>query len=325
MGRSGGAGRPVNEDGITWVVGGRGLLGGAVIRELTLQSRPVRRVDVPWSDPAATTIALATAAERISRGSGSWRVMWCAGAAVVGATEDQLAAEQRSLGGFLDALHDSGTVRGRGSLFLASSAGGAYAGSSDPPFTEQTLPVPTSPYGRGKLASEELVRSFADSSGASVIIGRIANLYGPGQDLTKAQGLISQLCRSHLSRQPLSIYVSLDTARDYIFSSDAARLATAALDRASTCPAGTVTVKIIASQRSTTIAAILGELHHITRRRPHVTLGASPLARFQTRNLRFQSVVWADLDALVTTGLPVGVSATMEGLAASMRAVPRAL
>jgi UDP-glucose 4-epimerase len=309
----------VTDGATTWVIGAGGLLGGAVIRELALYGRASRRVHVPWAEPASRHAALTEAAELITDDGRPWRVLWCAGAAVVGGTDQQLEAEQQSLAVFLDALRLGAGPSPDGAVFLASSAGGVYAGSADPPFTEHTTPTPISPYGHGKLASEQLVRRFAETTGARVLIGRIANLYGPGQDLTKAQGLISQLCRTHLSRQPLSIYVPLDTARDYVYSSDAARLAISSLDRVAEAPAGSVVVKIIASEQSTTIASILAELHHITRRRPHVTLGASPLAKFQTKDLRFRSVVWPDLGSVVTTGLPVGVFSTMEGLAFSMR------
>ena len=53
-----------------------------------------------------------------------------------------------------------------------------------------------------------------------VLIGRIANLYGPGQNLAKAQGLVSQLCAAQLERARSSIWVSLDTLRDYLFAPD---------------------------------------------------------------------------------------------------------
>ena len=144
-----------------------------------------------------------------------------------------------------------------------------------------------------------------------MLIGRIANLYGPGQDLAKAQGLVTVLCRAHLARRPASIYVSLDTARDYVFVDDVARLAVAGADRVADEPPGTVVVKILASQVGTTVAAILGELRRITKHRPRVVLGSSSLARFQARDLRFRSVVWRDLDRLVTTSLPSGMAATM--------------
>ena len=62
-------------------------------------------------------------------------------------------------------------------------------------------------------------------------MGRIANLYGPGQGLEKPQGLISQIIRSHLIRTPISIYVPLDTMRDYLFAPDCGELVVDALRR----------------------------------------------------------------------------------------------
>ena len=313
----------MRDEHVTWVVGSGGLLGKAVVRELNLLGRPFRTVSVPWSHPDEAAASLIQTAAIIAAAAVPWRVMWCAGAAVVGATTEQLEAEQQSLSTFLEALGAATADGHPGAVFLASSAGGVHAGSSAPPFTEHTAPRPISPYGDGKLASELLVREFALRRGTPCLIGRIANLYGPGQDLTKAQGLVSQLCRAHLVRQPLSIYVSLDTARDYVFAADAAKVAVAALDRTFDSPAGTVVVKLIASQQATTVASLLGELRRITRSRPKVVLGASPLSRFQTKDLRFRSVVWTELDALVTTGLPSGMFATLQGVGASLRSPSR--
>lgn len=317
--RSADAKNPVTDQTATWVVGARGLLGGAVMRELALMDRHPTAVTVPWTDTNAANARLVKLAAEITGSGLPWRVMWCAGAAVIGASNSQLEAEQYSLGVFLDALRATSSPDVPGALFLASSAGGVYAGSSAPPFTEITEPHPISPYGDGKLACESLAREFSELTGKPVLIGRIANLYGPGQNLSKAQGLISQLCWTHFSRQPLSIYVSLDTARDYIFATDAAKLAIAALDRAAMSPAHSVVVKLIASQSATTVAALLGELRSITRRRPRITLGTSSLSKFQIKDLRFRSVVWTDLDSLVTTGLPSGVFATLEGLGTAQR------
>ena len=64
------------------------------------------------------------------------------------------------------------------------------------------------------------------------MIGRIANLYGPGQNLDKPQGLVSQLCAAHLERRPVSIWVSLDTLRDYLYAPDCAQMVLDCLDRA---------------------------------------------------------------------------------------------
>ena len=162
--------------------------------------------------------------------------------------------------------------RGHG-LFLASSAGGVYAGSTGAPFTEHTPPAPISPYGLAKLRSEEVATAFAVRTGTALLVGRLANLYGPGQDLDKPQGLISQLCRAQLTRQPLSVYVSLDTRRDYLFVDDAAAMAVSALGAVTPREAG------VEGARQRTLEhhrRRVGDLHRITRRRPPIVQGTSP-------------------------------------------------
>jgi UDP-glucose 4-epimerase len=295
------------------VVGGGGLLGSAVVRELRRSGRPHAVAKVPWGDTAAADSALEHAAEELLSHQLPWRLFWCAGSGVVASDQRHLEEEVETLQTFLSRLGPIASAPGAppGVVFLASSAGGIYAGSPSPPFTEETPARPISPYGAAKLAAEQRLHEFAARTGVRVLVGRITNLYGPGQDPTKAQGLITVLCRSHLARRPVSIYVSLETARDYVFVDDVARLAVAGVDRVSTAPAGQVVTKILASQTGTTVAAILGELRRITKHRPRVVLAASSLARFQPQDLRFRSTVWRDLDRLVTTSLPAGIAATM--------------
>jgi UDP-glucose 4-epimerase len=307
----------------TLVVGARGLLGGGVVRELTRRGAAPATVEVPWHDRDAAVSVLVDATTRLAAQGGAWRVLWCAGAGVVATSPAALEAEVSTFTGYVDGLAArlvEGPAASPGALFLASSAGGVHAGSADPPFSEDTEPRPISPYGEAKLATEQVARRFARASGVPVVIGRIANLYGPGQDPTKAQGLVSQLCRAHLERRPTSIYVSLDTARDYLFVDDAARLVLGATERAAAGPPGTAQVKIMGSQRATTVAMILGELRRVSRRKPLVVLGVSPLAAFQTRDLRFRSRVWTDLDAEVATTLPAGILATLASASEALRA-----
>lgn len=309
---------------VTLVVGARGLLGSAVTRSLILAGRGHVRADVPWGQPDLAVGALVSATRTLIETGVPWRVMWCAGAGVIGTTQSSLDQELATLDGYLSEIRSVVPKnRSDGAMFLASSAGGAYAASLGSPFTEATAPVPNSPYGHAKLESERLVTAFAEASGTPSFIGRVANMYGPGQDTSKPQGLISQLCRAHLERRPISIYVPLDTARDYLYVDDAARLAVAGTNRISEFPRGEVKIKILASQRGTTVASILGELRRITRRRPLVILGESPLAKFQVRDLRFRSRVWPDIDDLVVTSLPAGISATMQDLGFVARTAPR--
>jgi UDP-glucose 4-epimerase len=125
--------------------------------------------------------------------------------------------------------------------------------------------------------------------------------------------LISQICRSHLSGQPLSIYVSLDTLRDYFFAPDCARLIVSGLARLRQ-DEPTVVTKILASQRAITIGAVLGEVRRIFKSRPRIVLGASAVSAMQARDLSLRSRVWPELDRASLTPFPVGVAATAADL-----------
>lgn len=303
-----------------WVVGARGLLGKAVNAEAVRRRLAVTAATVPWDDSRGAVDALAEQAAGLLADGREVRLLWCAGAGVVGTRPEELRAEMEVFGAFLDRLTALARRRpGLLSMFLASSAGGLYAGSAGAPFTEATEPRPLAPYGEAKLGMEQSARTFADRAGVPLLIGRIANLYGPGQDLAKPQGLVSQLVRAQIERRPLLIYVPLDTARDYVFVRDAAAMILTGLDRTAAQPPGTVTVKIVASGAATTLASIVGELRRITKHRPPIVLGASPTSSYQATDLRFRSAVWTDLDALARTPLGAGMLATVEDVGASLR------
>lgn len=307
-------------DAVAWVVGGGGLLGRAVRTEATISGQRVHRSVVPWSRPAAVLDILAATAERLLSSYREVDLYWCAGAGVVASEEGRLREEVSVLAGTVESLlrvkarHPESALR----VFLASSAGGVYAGSKDPPFSEYTPPRPLAPYGRAKLDGEAAVGKLA-GHGISVLVGRIANLYGPGQDATKPQGIITQLCLAQLQRSPLLIYVPLDTSRDYLFVRDAAALTVAGMRQLAQEPPGTLAVKILASHRPTTIASIIGTIQRVSKRRPPTVLGTSPYTRFQTRELRFNSLVWPQLDVLASTPLPVGIAETLADVAANLR------
>jgi UDP-glucose 4-epimerase len=297
---------------VSWVLGSGGLLGSAVCRRLESSGREVHTTTVPWKAPATAVDALLRAAERLPAGDVS--LYWCAGAGVVGSSQAELDDEVAVLDGLLGGWQPREGAHG---LFLASSAGGAYAGSTGAPFTEHTEPAPISPYGLAKLRAEEIATDFAVRTGTALLVGRLSNLYGPGQDLTKAQGLVSQLCRAQLSRQPLGVYVPLDTMRDYLFVEDAAAMVVSGLDAVTA--RGARALKVLASERSTTVGAVLADLHRITRHRPPVVLGTSPDARFQVRDLRLRSVAWPRTSSLARTPMVAGIAATLS----AMRGQPR--
>lgn len=297
--------------GPTWVVGAGGLLGSAVVRQLS--GRSVLTRSVPWADPAAAMQALAAGVRHLSEvadGRG-WRVLWCAGSGVTGTAQQSLDDEIAVFENFLGELEH---LEGPGCLFLASSAGGVYAGSTGAPFTEAHEPVALAPYGRAKLTMEAAATAWSARSGNRLAIGRIANLYGPGQDLAKGQGLVSHLCRAELRREPIGVYVSLDTVRDYLYVDDAAALVLDLVTRTEQSGSAAPVVKILASGRGVTVGGLLGECRRVFHRIPKVSLGSSPAARFQVRDLRLRSTVWPELDHRALTPLPVGIDRTLQDL-----------
>ncbi|RFA16533.1 hypothetical protein B7R22_03385 [Subtercola boreus] len=330
----------------TWIVGSGGLLGRALTTAAGARAdwRIVPSPSLDWSDRqgvSETSAALldswfgALADDR--GGTDGWCLIWAAGAGVIGTSREQFVAELAQFEAVLDLVASAAAEHGvasRGSVFLASSAGGLYGGSATPPYTEQTLPVPLSPYGETKLAMERALDAFHERSGTAVLKGRIANLYGPGQKLSKMQGLISVLAKAQFSPTPASIFVPLDTVRDYIYVDDCAELILDALERlvalgagsgsgpgapAST-PAPSLNItKILASGEAVTVGALIGHFQSLTRRKPHIMLGSSPTISMQALDLRLRSVVWADLDERELTPLPAGIHATMLDILGSIQ------
>jgi UDP-glucose 4-epimerase len=212
----------------------------------------------------------------------------------------------------LEALEDS-QHPANGSFFFASSAGGVYAGVGAPPYDETSPVRPLSEYGRAKIDGEELVTRWSGRAGTPVLIGRVANIYGPGQNITKSQGLISQICRSHLLGTPLSIYVSLDTLRDYLYAPDCAHIIVEGMERLRREHASTgaqVITKIIASQRAITVGAVLGEIRRVFKNPTHIVVAVSAASSAQVRDLSLRSLVWPELDRRGLTPFPVGIAST---------------
>ncbi len=300
----------------SWVVGSRGLLGSAVTRELERRGEPVMApATVAWGTADAVPALRAGLAHLIEAAADRpWTIYWCAGVGVTHTAPSALAAEAETFEGFVAAMAALPRgIRERGLVVFSSSAGGLYGGSSGAPFTEDSEIAPLGAYGAAKRAAEVALERLSHDSGVRVFVGRIANLYGPGQDLSKQQGLITRMCLSALTRTPVSVFVSLDTRRDYVFVGDGAALLVDCAERAHDAT-DRFHLKIIGSGRSTTIASILGQFRTLGGAVPRVITGSSPAASLQARDLRLRSEVWRDLDARPVTPLADGIARTMRDL-----------
>lgn len=308
-----------------WVVG-RGLLGGAVVRAALRRGVAVADIPpLPWGRPAELDAAVVAGIHALlDLGAENWSIVWAAGGSSVASGVDATSRESEEFGRVTAALAAQLTDSARlGTLFLSSSVGAVYGGATDPPFTEATPPAPISPYGELKLAMEAIAADFARSTGTRLVIGRISNLYGPGQNLDKAQGLISTLLVSRFGGDPAQIYVPLQTVRDYLFVDDCAELVLDCLDRASREPAGTVVTKILGSDQAVDISSLLAYLRYVSRALPAVTIGTRPSARLQAPDLRVRSEVWPELDRRERTPLAAGFHATMLDVLQQLQHRPR--
>jgi len=230
---------------------------------------------------------------------------------VTSTPEAGFVSERGMFDQFLNVLEHSGLDLKQGSIAYASSSGAVYGGSSPPPFDETTEPVPLGLYGESKLWAERRLETFGRATSVPVFIGRVSNLYGPGQNLLKRQGLITELCKSALLRRPISIFVPLDTTRDYLYVDDCASLLIRSSQRLSELHGtGKLVQKVLASGRSSTIAGVIGEFKQFSGRRPLIVTGRSTAAALQSRDLRVASTVWRDLDSAAKTPLIAGIAST---------------
>lgn len=303
----------------TWVIGHGGLLGSAIARRARHQFRSSELFDskpIPWGSPIAATECLTREYQRFREQTHTqpWRILWAAGAATVSTPRDEAMAELAPLEALLGAI-ESEPPRSPGAFFLTSSAGGVFAGSQDPPFSDRSTPTPLSPYGELKLAQEALTLGKLAGT-CPVMIGRFSNLYGPGQNLRKLQGLISRLALAGITGQPISIFVPLDTIRDYIYVDDAAHAALELTRQAQTDPDTGSRVAIIASGQPATVGQVIHTMGQVARRRIPVAYGSHASAGAQALDLRLTPSKGVN----ATTRLPEGMKAAYQDILARVQA-----
>ncbi len=202
----------------------------------------------------------------------------------------------------------------QGAFCFASSAGGVYAGCTTRPANERTEVAPLGEYGYAKLRQEAAVaEAVSGRGGVRAVNVRISNLYGPGQHTEKRQGLISHLVVNTLQRVPTTIYVPLDTSRDYLHTRGAARMmARCGRDALSDRP-GESRVRIIASERNHSIVQLIGAVSRLLKRRVPFVVAETPQTRLQPLLLSFRSV-HRDMHRLDTVTLEEGLASIIADL-----------
>ncbi|MCI8785723.1 MAG: NAD-dependent epimerase/dehydratase family protein [Eubacterium sp.] len=108
-------------------------------------------------------------------------------------------------------------------LFL-SSGGTVYGDCGILPMDETVLPRPINHYGNLKLCMENAMRTFNYQFHTRIIVARISNPYGPGQDFRKGVGFIDAALKHAITNTPIEIWGDGENIRDYIYVNDVCRM-----------------------------------------------------------------------------------------------------
>jgi UDP-glucose 4-epimerase len=115
-------------------------------------------------------------------------------------------------------------------LIFFSSGGTVYGNQKEIPINENAVPVPINHYGNLKLCIENTIRTFNFQLKKNMIVARISNPYGPGQNYLKGVGLIDAVLKRALNGETVEIWGDGNVIRDYIYIDDLVKMLYALMD-----------------------------------------------------------------------------------------------
>jgi UDP-glucose 4-epimerase len=105
-------------------------------------------------------------------------------------------------------------------IIFVSSGGTVYGVPRSNPINEHHPTDPISSYGITKLALEKYVAMYALLAGVDHLILRPSNVYGEGQQLHNGQGVIGVLADRAVRGEPLEVWGTGESLRDYLYIAD---------------------------------------------------------------------------------------------------------
>ena len=266
------------------LLGGSGIVGSGFRAVLERRGETVVRLSPRWRSSFLASYDIEGDLPRALPAHEPATVVWAAGVGHVGASKESMQAENDGLRALCRAV--SRLPRSRRELLrvlFASSAGAVFGGSGPAEVGEDSEPRPGSAYGEQKLAQEQVLHQLSHDTGCTVLVCRISNAYGLASGRLGSRGLVSAAVRATRLRQPLTVYVSADTRRDYVYNEDLAALSLRALEQA---PPGPSSV-LVRDGSSRTVSEVLSLVGRVSGRRVPATYADRPETRLQPRVLRF--------------------------------------
>lgn len=266
------------------LLGGSGVLGSGFREAFRRERADVARVFPSWREPGTVVHELRSQVPALLTGEGPFTVVWAAGVGSIGASPELLRTESAGVQALCDGIAGLPPDRRVGlSVLFASSAGALFGGAGSALVHESSTPQPVTAYGREKLAQEQVLRRLVDETGCRVVVCRISNLYGLAQERLTARGLVATAVRATRLRQPMIVYVSPDTRRDYVYNVDAAAVSLRLLERA---PPGW-SQSLVRDGTTRTVSSILSLVGDVSGRRVPASYAERPETRLQPAVLRF--------------------------------------
>ena len=180
------------------------------------------------------------------------------------ATEQPIYDAQSNLIGGLHLLEAAVTAQVKKVLFI--STGGALYGVPQYVPVDEAHPLqPISAYGISKLSFERYLHFYYKNKGLDYSIFRIANAYGPRQNLTKNQGVIGIWLQKIQQQHPIQIWGDGSVIRDYIYVADVAQLIAQSLTYQ-----GTVKTFNVGSGQGYSLNDILAVCQSISQQQPTI-------------------------------------------------------
>lgn len=108
--------------------------------------------------------------------------------------------------------------------FVFISSGGTVYGMVDTvPTDEEVRTAPINAYGMIKVLTEQALLEVSRRSGMRVIVLRVSNPYGPGQQGTRRLGFIAAALEAAVLNEPLTIWGDGLNTRDFVYLDDVAQ------------------------------------------------------------------------------------------------------
>jgi UDP-glucose 4-epimerase len=193
-------------------------------------------------------------------------------------------------------------------LVFASSGGTVYGLPMQTPIVETHPTEPQCSYGIVKLAIEKYLALFSMLYGIDYRVLRLANPYGPGQEVNRTQGVIGVFLSRVLQGQTLEVWGDGTVVRDYIYIGDViAALLKAAAYR------GATNVFNVGSGRGHNLLEIIELIERVTGKAATVRFGSRRECDVMVSVLGIQRAK-EELGWEPTTTLEAGLEATLRVL-----------